>query len=385
MLTYFKFICAAPCLSFAPGAMPKVQKLKLGFNLNKKISESASNIQTACFHHLTGLREISVKFGTQDADEFNIKVAESALEASVRNPPNTPTIRVQCVDGIFCAEEDKSTVTEEQEEERHETEEDEKNMTEHSEESRYPRTERVFTALMLHAQSVDLVTEASNTLVDILPKLLDLLKDQYTLQADSLYKELEILQAALHMVAMLEKDHELESYQRDKVLNTWARDARDLSYDAEDILDSFHKGSEPDKNLNDSIQSLILTTSALLSRGKAHHEIAYAIEGIMGKAHDLAARRERGKVSVHIAADPNAAARFDPPISALYKYPKDMVGINVPRDEVISMLIDETGVFKKLKMVSIFGIGGMGKTTLLKALYDKIRVQYEYTDRKSVV
>ncbi|XP_037488226.1 disease resistance protein RGA5-like [Triticum dicoccoides] len=162
VLTYFKFMCGAPCLSFVPGAMPKVQKIKLGLNLSKRSSELDSIIEAACFHHLTGLTEISVKFGTRGADEFRIKYEESALEAAFRNAPNSTTIRVKCVDVIFCAEEDKCTATDEQEEKRQAIEQDKENIREH--ESRYPRTDRVFTALMHHAQSVDLVTGASNTL-----------------------------------------------------------------------------------------------------------------------------------------------------------------------------------------------------------------------------
>lgn len=108
LLTYFKFMGAAPCLSFVPGAMPKVQKLKLGFNSNKM---EPNTFEIVGFCHLTDLTDICVKLGARNAEKFDIKAAESALEAAVRNPPNTPTISVQCVDAIFCTEEDKRTNT----------------------------------------------------------------------------------------------------------------------------------------------------------------------------------------------------------------------------------------------------------------------------------
>ncbi|XP_048560062.1 disease resistance protein RGA5-like [Triticum urartu] len=108
LLTYFKFMDAAPCLSFVPGAMPKVQKLKLGFNSNKM---EPNTFEIVGFCHLTDLTDICVKLGARNAEKFDIKAAESALEAAVRNPPNTPTISVQCVDAIFCTEEDKRTNT----------------------------------------------------------------------------------------------------------------------------------------------------------------------------------------------------------------------------------------------------------------------------------
>ncbi|KAM3299326.1 hypothetical protein ACQJBY_040693 [Aegilops geniculata] len=161
VLTYFKFMCAAPCMSFVPGvldtpfmsraaglssrpgvpwlsfeqgAMPNVQKVKLGFNSNEWRSDT---FETVGFCNLAGLTEVSVKLGVGGGKQFDIKAAESALKAAVSNPTNSPTIRVQCVDVIFCTKEDKSTGTVEKEEEGHETEEDKEKISEHSEDSRF--------------------------------------------------------------------------------------------------------------------------------------------------------------------------------------------------------------------------------------------------------
>nr|BAK01400.1 predicted protein [Hordeum vulgare subsp. vulgare] len=108
VLTYFKFMCAAQRLSFVQGAMPNVQRLKVGFNSNKMKPHSLGNVG---FCHLTCLREVSVKLGVRPDDHVNLKGVESALKIAVKYHPNSPIVCVQFVDVIFQGEEEKSTAT----------------------------------------------------------------------------------------------------------------------------------------------------------------------------------------------------------------------------------------------------------------------------------
>ncbi|XBI41838.1 hypothetical protein VPH35_126244 [Triticum aestivum] len=112
-LTYFKFLCAAPCLSFAQGAMRRLQNLNLGFNSKEWRSDT---IETVGLSHLRSLTDVCVRLGAGAADNFNVKVAESTLEAVVRNHPNSPRMRIKFVDVIFDGEEDENTATHENQE-----------------------------------------------------------------------------------------------------------------------------------------------------------------------------------------------------------------------------------------------------------------------------
>jgi hypothetical protein len=63
----------------------------------------------------------------------------------------------------------------------------------------------------------------------------------------------------------------------------------------------------------------------------------------------------------------------DPRVSAIYKEAAGLVGIDGPKKDLASWLTDTQ---KKLKVVSIVGFGGLGKTTLAKQVYDEIGGQF---------
>ncbi|CAN6213576.1 unnamed protein product, partial [Urochloa humidicola] len=83
---------------------------------------------------------------------------------------------------------------------------------------------------------MDIATGAMNTL---LPKLGELVVGEYKLhkgvngEIKELEKELESMRAALHNVA------EVSVENLDELSKIWASDVRELSYDIEDIVDTF--------------------------------------------------------------------------------------------------------------------------------------------------
>jgi disease resistance protein RPM1 len=80
---------------------------------------------------------------------------------------------------------------------------------------------------------------ATGAMASLLPKLFDLLKEEYNTQKGvakdvvSLAREMETMHAALLRVAEVPHD------QLDAQIKLWAGDVRELSYDTEDVVDNF--------------------------------------------------------------------------------------------------------------------------------------------------
>lgn len=80
---------------------------------------------------------------------------------------------------------------------------------------------------------------ATGALGVLLPKLAQLLSDEYNLQKgakkdiDYLSRELETMHAALRSIG------EVPPEQQSELVKIWGRDVRELSYDMEDMVDTF--------------------------------------------------------------------------------------------------------------------------------------------------
>lgn len=215
----------------------------------------------------------------------------------------------------------------------------------------------------------------------LLPKLAELLKDEYNLQknvkkhVESLSKEMESMNAALRKVAEVPRE------QLDEQVKIWANEVRELSYKMEDVVDTFLvrvEGHEAKPNSN-KLKRLVKRMGNVFTHGKARHQIAGAIKDINMEVKEVAARRDRNKID-GIVANPPAATTIDPRLHAMYIDTTKLVGIYGKRDQELMRLLameDDSISAKRLKIVSIVGFGGLGKTTLARAVYDKIKGDFD--------
>ena len=88
----------------------------------------------------------------------------------------------------------------------------------------------------------------------------------------------------------------------------------------------------------------------------------------------LEANTRRQRYNIDDWKPTTSTVAVDPRVRAVYQEADALVGIDGPREEVATILMDAR---KKLKVVSIVGFGGLGKTTLAKQVYDKIRQNFD--------
>lgn len=217
-----------------------------------------------------------------------------------------------------------------------------------------------------------IATGAMNTL---LIKLAALLTDEYKLQRSLrgeimfLKTELESMQAALERLS--------EAPVNDNQVNIWASEVRELSYDIEDSIDQFmvridaHPSATPQ-----GFKGFIDRSLRLLTAAKTRHQIATEIQGIKTLVKEVAERRDRYKVD-SFAIQPTATTSIDPRLHGIYEDSAKLVAISGPREELAALLMVQEGISKQLKVISIVGVGGLGKTTLANVMYQQFMGQFE--------
>lgn len=186
-------------------------------------------------------------------------------------------------------------------------------------------------------------------------------------QASFLEKELSAMNAALEKMELMD---ELDPVARD-----WRDHVREMSYDMENCIDDFMRqfGGGHAK------VGFIKKTARRLKMLGQRHRIADRMEELKALALEANERRIRYKIS---ECNPNSSfVAIDPRMLVIYGEAAGIVGTDGPRNELVNLL---TGKEEKLKVVSIVGLGGLGKTTLAKQVYDEIEGRFDCTTFVSV-
>ncbi|TVU01320.1 hypothetical protein EJB05_53228, partial [Eragrostis curvula] len=214
----------------------------------------------------------------------------------------------------------------------------------------------------------------------LLGKLADVLANKYALlrgvrdEVQELKDELESMNACLCDLARNDEDYNEQT-------RTWMKQVREVAFDAEDCIDTFwyHIGcqSGDEKGFGRRLRKIVHHLKAL----KVRHNLAVEIQSLKKRAQKVSERRLRYKLeaggenhkSSSILPLSSSYIDMDRRLPALNIDESRLVGMTDKTNAVISLL--EEGQTTQLKVLSIVGFGGMGKTTLAITVYNSPLVQ----------
>ncbi|KAH1084036.1 hypothetical protein J1N35_023797 [Gossypium stocksii] len=192
-------------------------------------------------------------------------------------------------------------------------------------------------------------------------------------QVDRLQTELKWMQSSL-MVAETKQS-------TDERIRLWVAEIRELAYDAEDVIEEFaFKIGSKNKG---GLPICIKRSGCCLKKGWVLHETRSKIEKIIERINDLVRRLQAYGVK-------ELKGRGEESSSSTERRESRRTYPHIMDDNIVGLVDDTEGLVKVLtnesgcKVVTIWGMGGLGKTTLAKKIYHHRQV-VDYFDHLDFV
>ncbi|TXG75237.1 hypothetical protein ES332_1Z004400v1 [Gossypium tomentosum] len=183
-------------------------------------------------------------------------------------------------------------------------------------------------------------------------------------QVERLASELRWMQSFLKVADARKVDHE--------VIRTSVVEIRELAYDAEDVIEMF--ALKVASKRKGGFSNCIKRSACFLKEGCVLHQIKSEIEKITARIEVLTRQLKTYDVS-KLGVDGEGPSSSTERREARRPYPHVMddniVGLDKDIEKLVSVLVDEES---ECKVLSICGMGGLGKTTLAKKIYRQSQV-----------
>lgn len=204
------------------------------------------------------------------------------------------------------------------------------------------------------------------TLVTIACKLTSLVQHEVNLHLGIGQDVQKIKHELQHISEFLRDARDSSSCATNQHNQVWVNQVKEAAFQAEDIIDMYTIYVEPDQQYG----------SCSCFNFKARHNLASEIKRIIALFDELSKTNDRyrsfqsgsvGRLSSQRATDFHNGQQ-----DAYFLNESDLVGIDAGKADLINLLLTED--FNH-KVISVVGMGGIGKTTLVKKVFDDVEVK----------
>ncbi|CAM8885189.1 unnamed protein product [Rhodiola kirilowii] len=154
----------------------------------------------------------------------------------------------------------------------------------------------------------------------------------------------------------------------------WVKQVRNCAYDSEDIIDDFLINIA-----YESERQLLAYPGYVVHRvrtWKAGHDIALSLKEIKTRFQSIFEGNTRYNLTLRSTFAQSSNERgYNPREDAHFQEEADLVGIKEPKNKLIKMLFSGDST---LQIIPVVGMGGLGKTTLVKQVYDDGEIKMKF-------
>ncbi|KAK7307346.1 hypothetical protein VNO77_40319 [Canavalia gladiata] len=212
---------------------------------------------------------------------------------------------------------------------------------------------------------------ADSSVSFLLDKLTSLLQEEVNLQkgvredVEYIKDELECHKAILRLADALED--------KDPEVKTWVKRVRDICHDMEDAIDEFNLRlvDQHRQGNNFSFHKVVFALKTIIAR----HRIGSDIQGIKSKVDNISQGRPNIISGIGSSSSRRLSSSLDSQGDALLLEEADLVGVDKPKKQLSDLLFNEE---PGRAVIPIYGMGGLGKTTLAKQVYDDPKVKKRF-------
>ncbi|PRQ57223.1 putative P-loop containing nucleoside triphosphate hydrolase, leucine-rich repeat domain, L [Rosa chinensis] len=180
--------------------------------------------------------------------------------------------------------------------------------------------------------------------------------------------QVELAQVELHLMSAFLKDADSRTGD-DEVVRIWVKLIRDVAYDLEDVIESFAL-KVASRRRGGTMKIALKRFACVFNEGIDRHKIGSEIEDIMTTLSHL--RSSLQSYNIRQSDPPQRVASFkfqkqrDLRRTYAHEIESHLVGLEESTDILVKELVREG---KRHRVVSIWGMGGSGKTTLAKQVH----------------